>query len=231
MAVVFFYAPPGRIIVGITSSVATFKISGPEVMQKAGKYVLNGITILTAILITTNSSLAQTTIDGGAKPYFIAGGAIAATFFISVGAILFRKGNRYLRIATAAAQWPTVTGKVVSSDVVTRIDRTEDGPITCFIPQVHYVYDADGVSRDGSVIQPGLENRGYSLEQQAREHVARYSVGSSVPVRYDPRDPANVVLELGQIGGGSNLLAGILLMLVGIGGVAFTVFSIVTPSN
>ena len=56
-------------------------------------------------------------------------------------------------------------------------------------------------------------------------------VGSSVPVRYDPRDPANVVLELGQIGGGSNLLAGILLMLVGIGGVAFTVFSIVTPSN
>jgi hypothetical protein len=205
--------------------------SGPEMMQRAGRYLFNGTTTLTAILITTNGALAQTTIDGGAKPYFIGGGAIAATLFLSVGAILFRKGYRYLRIATAAAQWPTVTGKVVSSEIVTRIDRTEDGPVTCFIPLVHYVYDADGVSRDGSVIQPGLENHGYSLEQRAREHVARYSVGSKVPVRYDPQNPANVVLELGQIGGGSNLLAGILLLLVGIGGVAFTVFSIVTPSS
>jgi hypothetical protein len=205
--------------------------SGPEVMQKADRYVLNGITILTAILLTTNSALAQTTIDSGAKPYFIAGGAIATAFFISVGAMLLRKGNRYLRIASAAAQWPIVTGQVVSTEIVKRIDRTEDGPSTYFIPQVHYVYNADGVSRDGSVIQVGLENRGYSLEQRAREHVARYSVGSNVPVRYDPQNPANAVLELGQVGGGSNLLAGTLLMLVGIGGAAFTVFSIVTPSN
>jgi hypothetical protein len=76
-----------------------------------------------------------------------------------------------------------------------------------------------------------LENRGYPLEQQAAECVARYLVGSKIPVRYDPQNPANAVLELGQVGGGSSLLAGTLLMLVGIGGVAFTVFSIVTPSN
>jgi hypothetical protein len=69
------------------------------------------------------------------------------------------------------------------------------------------------------------------LEQQAREFLAKYSVGSTVSVRCDPQNPAIAVLELGQIGGGSNLLAGILLMLVGIGGIAFTVFSIVTPSE
>jgi hypothetical protein len=50
-------------------------------------------------------------------------------------------------------------------------------------------------------------------------------------VRYEPQNPAIAVLEPGQIGGGSNLLAGILLMLVGIGGIALTVFSIVTPSE
>jgi hypothetical protein len=200
-------------------------------MQEADKYLLGGITIITAILMTTNGALAEAIIYRGAKPYFIAGGATATVFFISVGAILIRKGNRYLRIAAAAAQWPIVTGKVISTDVVKRIDRTQDGPSTYFVPQVHYVYDADGVSRDGSVIRIGLEHRGYSREQQAREFLARYSVGSKIPVRYDPRNPAMAVLELGQIGGGSNLFAGILLMLVGIAGIAFTVFSIVTPSE
>ncbi len=204
---------------------------GPEVMQKADKYLLSGVISVTAILMTTNGASAAATIDSGAKPYFIAGGVIATIFFISVGAILIRKGNRYLRIAAAAAQWPIVTGKVVSTNVVKRVDRTQDGPATYFVPQVDYVYDADGVSRDGSIIRVGMENRGYLLEQQARDYVAKYSVGSDVPVRYDPQNPANAVLELGQFGGGSNLLAGILLTLVGVGGVAFTVFSIVAPGN
>jgi hypothetical protein len=52
-----------------------------------------------------------------------------------------------------------------------------------------------------------------------------------VPVRYDPQNPADAVLELGQIGAGNNLLAGVLLMLVGAGGAAFTVFSVVTPGS
>ena len=169
---------------------------GPEVMQKADKYVLSGVITITAILMTTNGASAAATIDSGAKPYFIAGGVIATIFFISVGAILIRKGNRCLRIAAAAAQWPV-----------------------------------DGVSRDGSIIRVGMEDRGYLLEQHARDYVAKYSVGSDVPVRYDPQNPANAVLELGQFGGGSNLLAGILLTLVGVGGVAFTVFSIVAPGN
>lgn len=81
------------------------------------------------------------------------------------------------------------------------------------------------------MIRVGMENRGYLREGQAREYLARYSVGSKIPVRYDPQDPANAVLEPGQVGGGRNLFAGTLLVLVGIAGVAFTVFSIVTPSN
>ncbi len=200
-------------------------------MRKADKHAFSVIAIVAAILVTTDGAWAEATIDAGAKPYFIAGGVIATIFFISVGAMLIRKGNRYLRVAAAAAQWPIVTGEVVSNDVVKRIDRTQDGPSTYFVPQVHYVYDADGVSRDGSVIRVGMENSGYPSEGQAREYLARYSVGSKVPVRYDPQNPANAVLEPGQVGGGRNVLAGTLLMLVGIAGVAFTVFSIVTPSN
>lgn len=111
-------------------------------MRKTGKYPFSAITTVAAILMTTNGALAEATIDAGAKPYFIAGGVIATICFISVGAMLIRRGNRYLRIAAAAAQWPIVTGEVVSTDVAKRIDRTQDGPSTYFVPQVHYVYDA-----------------------------------------------------------------------------------------
>jgi hypothetical protein len=119
-------------------------------MQEADKCVLGGIAIITAILMTTNDASAEAMIDRGAKPYFIAGGVIATAFFISVGAMLIRKASRYLRLAAAAAQWPVVAGKVISVEIVERIDKTEDGPSRVFVPQVHYVYNADGVSRDGS---------------------------------------------------------------------------------
>jgi hypothetical protein len=199
-------------------------------MRQACNSFICGIAAITAFVMTTNGALAETTIDSGAKPYFIVGGVMATILFMSIGAMLIRKGNRYLRIAAAAAQWPVVTGRVVSSEVVKRIDKTEDGSTTVFIPRVLYAYNPDGVRRNGRFIQIGLEERG-CVEKRAQDYVDKYRVGSRVPVRYDPQNPANTVLELGQVGGGSNLLAGILLALVGLGGVAFTVFAIVTPSN
>jgi hypothetical protein len=200
-------------------------------MRKTDRYVCGGMIVIAAMLATVNGALAQTTIEGGVKPYFVAGGAIAAALFLSVGGMLLRKGNRFLRFAAAAAQWPSVTGKVMSSDVVTRIERTEDGPSNSFVPVVHYVYDADGAGREGRVIKAGLEDRGYPVEKQAREHAARYPAGSAVAVRYDPQNPASAVLELGQIGGAGNLFAGALMMLLGAGAVAFTVFSSLTPGR
>lgn len=200
-------------------------------MQKSSKCIFIATTAILAILVTPKSALAEATIDSTVRPYFIGGGVVTAIFFISVGAILIRRGQRYLRIAAAAAQWPIVKGKVIFSDITKRVDRTQDGPSAVFVPQVRYVYNADEVSREGRVIRAGLEERGHSLEQQARDYVAKYSVGSRVPVRYDPQNPADAVLELGQIGAGNNLLAGILLMLVGIGSVAFTIFSVVAPSS
>lgn len=197
-------------------------------MQRAGKCLFGGASALLAMLMTTNGALAQTTIDSAAKPYFIVGGALATIFFLSVGAMLIRKSNRYRHIAATAAQWPIVTGKVMSSEVAKHAD-SDSGDY--FVPQVRYVYQVDGVGQNGRVIRAGLGDRGYPREQQARDDVARYSVGSSVPVRYDPQNPANAILELGQIGAGNNLVAGVLLVLLGLGGVAFTVFSVVTPGS
>jgi hypothetical protein len=206
-------------------------VLGRDAGQRAGKSILGGATAILAILLTTNGALAEATIDSAVRPYFIASGAVTAIFFISVGAILIRRGNRYLRIAAAAAQWPTVTGRVVSSDVAKRIDKSQESSSEYFVPQVRYTYNPDGVGRDGRIIRPGLEDRGYPREQQARDFLAKYSVGSKVLVRYDPHSPADAVLELGQIGAGSKLFAGTLLLLIGIAGVAFAVFAVVVPSS
>ena len=197
-------------------------------MQRARKWLLGGASAIAAVLMTTNGALAKTTIDRAAKPYLIGGGTIATILFCAVGAMLIRKGNRYLRIAADAAQWPVVTGEVVSSEVA-RIADSDYGDY--FTPKVHYVYHVDGVSWNGSVIRAGLADRGYPLEQRARDDVAKYAAGSNVAVRYDPQNPSEAVLELGQTGGGRNVAAGVLFMLVGVGGLAFTVFSIVTPSG
>jgi hypothetical protein len=88
-------------------------------------------------------------------------------------------------------------GKVVSSEVVKRIDKTEDGSTTVFIPHVLYAYNPDGVRRSGRFIQIGLEERG-CVEKRAQDYVDKYGVGSRVPVRYDPQNPANAVLEQGK---------------------------------
>ena len=117
-------------------------------MRRAGKCILGGAGTIAAILMTTNGALAETTIDSAVRPYFIAGGASATIFFISVGAMLIRKGNRYRHIAATAAQWPTVTGKVVSSEVAKHTDN-DSGDY--FVPKVHYVYRVDGAGRNGRV--------------------------------------------------------------------------------
>ena len=157
-------------------------------MRRAGKCIFGGASTIAAILMTANGALAETTIDSAVKPYFIVGGASATIFFLSVGAMLIRKGNRYRHIAATAAQWPIVTGAVVSSKVVKHTD-SDSGDY--FIPKVQYLYEVDGISQNGHVIRAGLEDRGYPLEQQARDDVAKYPVGSQVPVRYDPQNPAD----------------------------------------
>jgi hypothetical protein len=73
-------------------------------MRQAFNSIIRGIAAITAFVMTTNGALAETTIDSGAKPYFIVGGVIATILFMSIGAMLIRKGNRYIRIAAAVAR-------------------------------------------------------------------------------------------------------------------------------
>jgi len=165
------------------------------------------------------------TVDAAAKPYMVGGGWLVGLALVALGGFLVRKGVAYRRTAEAISGWPTVDGKVIDSGIRTRVDKAGEGPdITRYIPQVRYAYTAGGVPREGATIRIGLAEFGYTIERRAREHVDRYPAGTAVPVHYNPTDPHMAVLEAGQVGGGNKIVAGAILLAVGLGALVFAIW-------
>ena len=181
-------------------------------------------------LVAPERALAASAIDAGVQPYFVLGGWGTALVFLGIGFFILRKaiGNR--RMAEAAAQWPTTDGTVISTDVVKRVSKSENA-FDYFVPQIRYEYETNGIRRQGDVIRIGLGDMGYPEEKEAREHVARYPVGATIPVRYDPQDPEHAVLEIGQIGVSRKILAGFIFAGIGIAAIVFAIWSASLPTR
>ena len=106
-----------------------------------------------------------------------------------------------LREAAAMKRWPVAKGRVLSSTVEQY--RTDAGSgsfggprarLTLYRPVVVYEYEVDGKRFRGDRIaqSPGM-NKG--VPDFAEKVVQRYSSGSAVDVRYDPKRPGQSVLE------------------------------------
>jgi hypothetical protein len=180
--------------------------------------------VLAVAVLVTDSAFADIDIDGAVKSYFVLGGCLAALVFLSIGFFLLSKAIQYRRQAAAAVQWPVAAGTVVAAEVIKRISKSDD-ELDSYIPRVSYAYAVNGGAYEGNLIRIGLEESGYIREQQARDHLARYPVGATLAVRYDPKKPEIAVLELGQVGAARYLLAGVLLAAVGVGAVVFAIWS------
>lgn len=116
--------------------------------------------------------------------------------FFGVGAGLSYWGWTILQDARASVSWPSVQGRVTSS-VVDRSTDSEGG--TSYSPEVDYEYTVNDVRYSGNRIKFG-ENS-YSSRGRAEEVVARYRVGQTVAVYYDPDELETAVLEPGVSGG------------------------------
>ena len=68
-------------------------------------------------------------------------------------------------------------------------------------------------------------------EKTAREHIERYPAVATIPVRYDPQDPENAVLETGQLGVTGKILAGFIFAGIGIAAVVFSIWSASLPTR
>jgi hypothetical protein len=117
-----------------------------------------------------------------------------AAYFIADGLLAMRR-------ASAAVDWPHVSGTIESSEV----RRSGRG---LYAPHVSYSYDAEGTHFTSNAIQATRMSRS---KTEAGEIVARYPVGAKVDVRYDPQCPWSSMLELGNDAArGRMILAGIM---------------------
>lgn len=114
---------------------------------------------------------------------------IAAVF----GLIFYASGQKN----KAAAGWPTVPGKVVSSEVQTLRSGGGGPNDLSFEPNVVYSYTVDGQTFSGNKVNfSAFRSTNKAAPQKT---VDRYLPGTEVTVHYNPKKPQEAVLEiLGQ---------------------------------
>ena len=108
-----------------------------------------------------------------------------------VGGALCWVGVQNLRRGSASKHWPTTEGRILSS--VVRRSSGRQGTIC--EPDIVYQYAVDGTDYAHWAVD--LRGLGTTCGSVAAEVVARYPVGATVTVYYDPDHPERAVLEPG----------------------------------
>jgi hypothetical protein len=84
-------------------------------------------------------------------------------------------------------EWQTIGGKVISSQMgEARADGSYD-------PSVKYVYTVNGAEHQGVAVFSG--RRADATKNTAQEILDQYTVNVYVPVRYNPENPSDSILD------------------------------------
>lgn len=123
-------------------------------------------------------------------PWIVGGVAGLVALFFVVRALRAR-----MKVG-AAAGWPSVPGTVLVSTVQLRVGAAgpEGGRSRAYHPVVVYAYTVGGRPYQGQRIFFG-DSLGTGWPGPAQRTAARFPVGATVPVYYDPANPAQAVLE------------------------------------
>lgn len=130
------------------------------------------------------------------------------------------------RKVAAARRWPVAAGKVIEA----RVDESSDsdGGLQ-YSPYIKYQYIVPEQGQrtfTNDLIAFGSRNLsegGVRAERKVHATVAKYAVGSTVQVHYDPREPTTAVLEVRSAIAGLLVLIGVIFLVTGVG-VAVGVF-------
>jgi hypothetical protein len=109
-------------------------------------------------------------------------GVVVALIVLVVGKVLESR---------RAAAWPQAGGRILASRVDTRYDSSDDGTSVKQEPVLEYEFSVGGTKYRGTRISIGEDTGGANLAAT----LVRYPVGATVMVFYDPKNPANCVLE------------------------------------
>lgn len=113
--------------------------------------------------------------------------------YLNVQSLLAKK--KALAQATAAQRWPSVTGKVVSSNIVEghSTDSKTGQTIHTYRPEVEYSYTVAGTELKGTRIAFGKIL--YYQPAEGEAFLAKHAPGTGIPVWHDPAAPAEAVLD------------------------------------
>jgi len=117
---------------------------------------------------------------------------IMALGFMVLGIFVgIRNSSDYI-VGTRTTGWTETTGIIESSSV--RVYQGHGGSRTN--PAIGYRWEVDGVMYRGNRV--AYANVWTAVNNDAREFILDYPEGSTVPVHYDPSDPARAVLVPGS---------------------------------
>lgn len=130
------------------------------------------------------------------------------------GAGLIALAFKQRRAALCAWQWPTVSGTVRASSVVTHPAAAGGDGHPTYSADVAYDYQVNGHTYHGTCISDGMP---HDLQKTyPTSLVSRYFAGSVAQVRHHPTDHAQAVLEIHPRGAGlATGTLGVLILAVG----------------
>lgn len=122
---------------------------------------------------------------GGAQTFIL----IMAAVFIGVILLAVIVKMREVRVAS---KWPQTIGEIVESAIEAREKSNMDGATTTAnYPSIVYKYEVQGKEYIGKRISVGEQAPDFELQAT----IAKYPVGRTVPVYYNPGNPKDAVLE------------------------------------
>jgi hypothetical protein len=108
-----------------------------------------------------------------------------------LGYFLYKRSQQSGAARQVAQSWPSTSGTVLMSSVQSR--RT--GRSNSIYPVVVYQYEVNGKTYQGQIIKAGEQFLNVRVAGQAQATVARYPIGASVAVYYNPSNPSESALE------------------------------------
>ncbi|WP_281492150.1 DUF3137 domain-containing protein [Desulfosarcina cetonica] len=170
---------------------------------KTAKRWLKRIAGILLVLIASPVLLSGVGMGGlitmGVGLFFIVGGFMSPSVEKMVGVVLFPAIGIVIAVfsysayqtSLASKSWPTVSGSIIRSEIEKRISTSGEGAnkkkTVKEYPKVTYQYLIDGKTYKSGKIS-------FSSTGNAKQVVARYPVGKSVPVYYNPEKPKQAVL-------------------------------------
>ena len=108
-----------------------------------------------------------------------------------IGYFLHRRNQQSMAYRQSTQTWLNTTGSILMSSV----QSSYSGRSHSTYPVVVYAYSVNGQSYQSQRIKAGEQFLNVRVAGQAQATVARYPIGASVTVYYNPSNPAESALE------------------------------------